>query len=160
MNYTMMGDPVNLAARLEAAGKQYGVHILVSEYTLGQEVPGEGEYGKRVVDMVEARFIDKFTVMGKSEPVKVYELCSMKGDLSEQEKELFDVFDRGMGHYLKMEWDKAIFSFKESLKLERIPDGKTTPSQVYIRRCESFKKNPPVADPAQTWDGVYRRTNK
>jgi class 3 adenylate cyclase/CHASE2 domain-containing sensor protein len=160
MNYTMMGDPVNVTARLEAAGKQYGVYLLVSEHTLEQAVPGEGEYGKKVIDMVEARFIDKFTVIGKSEPVKVYELCAMKGDLSEQEKALFDVFDRGMGHYLKMEWDKAIFSFKESLKLERIPDGKTTPSQVYIRRCESFKKNPPVADPAQTWDGVYRLTQK
>lgn len=159
MNYTMMGDPVNLAARLEAAGKQYGVYILVSEYTLGQEVAVEGGDNKKIIDMVEARFIDKITVAGRSEPVKVYELCAMKGDLSEQEKTLFDVFEKGIGHYLKMEWDKAISSFKESLKLERIPDGKTTPSQVYIHRCESFKKNPPV-DPAQTWDGIYRLTKK
>ena len=160
MNYTMMGDPVNVAARLEAAGKQYGAYLLVSEHTLEQEVPGEGESGKRVIDMVEARFIDKFTVMGKSEPVKVYELCAMKGDLSEQEEALFEVFDRGVGHYLNMEWDKAILSFKESLKLERITDGNTTPSQVYISRCESFKKNPPVADSAEAWDGVYLLTKK
>lgn len=159
MNYTMMGDPVNLAARLEAAGKQYGAHILVSEQTLGQEVTGESGHYKKVIDMVEARFIDKSTVKGKTEPVKIYELCAMKGDISEQEKALFDLFDRGMGHYLKMEWDKAILSFKESLKLERMADGKTTPSQVYINRCESFKKNPPV-DPGQTWDGVYRLTKK
>lgn len=159
MNYTMMGDPVNLAARLEEAGKQYGVYILVSEYALDQEVTDESGERKRVIDMVEARFIDKITVVGKSEPVKIYELCAMKGDLTEQEKDLFEAFDKGMAHYLRMEWEEAIPSFKESLKLERIPNGKTTPSEVYIHRCEAFKENPP-AGPGQGWDGVYRITKK
>jgi adenylate cyclase len=107
MNYTMMGDPVNIAARLEAAGKQYGVYTMASEYTLNLEFNDNGEK-KRIMDMVEARMIDNIMVVGKSEPVKVYEVCAMKGDLAHQEKELFKVFDEGMQHYLKMEWDEAV----------------------------------------------------
>jgi adenylate cyclase len=83
----------------------------------------------------------------------------MKGDLAHQEKELFKVFDEGMQHYLKMEWDEAVAKFNEALKIERLPDTKTTPSEVYIQRCETFKENPPVA-PGERWDGVLRLTKK
>jgi len=83
----------------------------------------------------------------------------MKGDLTSTEKELFNLFDRGIKHYLRMEWDAAIDFFKESLKFERIPDGNTTPSEVYIKRCEAFKEEPPVA-PGEKWDGVFRMTKK
>ncbi len=159
MNYTMMGDAVNLAARLEAAGKQYGVYTMVSEYTMDLEYTNGNGEKKKVRDMVEARLIDNITVVGKSEPVKVYEVCGMKGDLDAQEKQLFKVFDEAMMHYLKMEWDEAITKFNESQKIERIPDGKSTPSEVYIQRCESFKENPPVA-PGEKWDGVFRLTKK
>jgi adenylate cyclase len=158
MNYTMMGDPVNIAARLEAAGKQYGVYTLVSEYTLGVEFNDNGEK-KRIMDMVEARMIDNITVVGKSEPVKVYEVCAMKGGLTDQDEELFRVFDEGMQHYLKMEWDEAIAKFREALKIEPVPDSKITPSEVYIQRCETYKENPPVA-PGEKWDGVFRLTRK
>jgi adenylate cyclase len=158
MNYTMMGDPVNLAARLEAAGKQYGVYTLVSEYTMDLECNENGGK-KKIRDMVEARTIDNIRVVGKSEPVKVYEVCAMKGDLTDQEKELFRVFDEAMQHYHKMQWDEAIAKFNESMKIERISDGKTTPSEVYIRRCRTFKENPPVA-PGEQWDGVFRLTKK
>ena len=67
MNYTMMGDPVNLAARLEEAGKQYGVYILVSEDTLKCEIADDRGTPKQVFDMVEVRFIDTIAVVGKSE---------------------------------------------------------------------------------------------
>jgi len=154
-----MGDPVNLSARLEAAGKQYGVYTMVSEYTLDLAFTNENGEKKKVGDMLEARFIDNITVVGKSEPVKVYEVCAMKGELTDHEKELFDVFNKGMQHYLNMEWDEAIAKFKEALKIERIPDGKITPSEVYIERCETFKENPPVA-PGEKWDGVFRLTKK
>ncbi|MDY7000403.1 MAG: adenylate/guanylate cyclase domain-containing protein [Thermodesulfobacteriota bacterium] len=161
MNYTMMGDPVNLAARLEAGAKQYGIYSAVSEYTLDLEFSTDGEGGekKKIRDMVEARFIDNITVVGKSEPVKVYELCAMKGELTDQEKRLFEIFDQAMRDYLNMEWDKAIVGFKEALKFERVPDGKTTPSEVFIKRCEMFKEEPPVS-PGETWDGVFRLTSK
>ncbi|NVL90464.1 MAG: adenylate/guanylate cyclase domain-containing protein [Desulfobacterales bacterium] len=159
MNYTMMGDPVNLAARLEAAGKQYGVYTFASEYTMDFEFIDENSARKKVMDMVEARMIDNITVVGKSEPVKVYEICAMKGGLAAQEKDLLKGFDEGMQHYLRMEWDEAVAKFNESLKIEQIFDGKTTPSEVYIQRCKRFKENPPAA-PGEEWDGVFRLTEK
>ncbi|MCF8131456.1 MAG: adenylate/guanylate cyclase domain-containing protein [Deltaproteobacteria bacterium] len=159
MNYTMMGDPVNLAARLEEAGKQYGVYILVSEDTLKWEITDDNENPKRVFDMVAVRFIDTIAVVGKSEPVRVYELCAMKGGLTEQEKELITLFDIGMKHYLNMAWDQAVAIFEKASKIERIPDGKTTPSQVYIDRCRAYKESPPVK-PGEIWDGVCHLTKK
>ena len=160
MNYTMMGDPVNLAARLEEAGKRYGVYILVSEDVLGQEITDASGRKKKVLDLVETRFIDRIIVAGRSESVCTYELCAMKRGLTEKEKRLIEAFDGGMEHYLRMEWDEAISRFRESLKLEQVPDGKTTPSQVYIERCEAFKKDPPGADPGKEWDRVCRLTKK
>jgi len=159
MNYTMMGDAVNLSARLEAAAKQYGVYTLVSEYTLDVEFIDEDGEQKKVMDLVETRFIDRITVVGKTQPVRVYELFAMKGGLSDQEKELISVFEAGMGHYLNMEWDKAIEKFSESYRLERFPFEHTTPSEVFIYRCREFKKNPPVAS-GRKWDGVFRLTKK
>ena len=159
MNYTMMGDPVNLAARLEEAGKQYGVYILASENAMEKEITDASGRKKKVIDLVETRFIDRITVVGKTEPICVYELCAMRGDLTEKEKRLFETFDRGMEHYLRMEWDNAISRFRESLPLERVSDGKTTPSQVYIERCEAFKETPPVA-PGEKWDGIHRLAKK
>ncbi len=159
MNYTMMGDPVNLAARLEAAGKQYGVFTLMSENTLSAEFPDENGETVCLRDWVETRFIDTIAVVGKSEPVRVYELWGMKGELTPAEQKLAEIFEQGVQHYLNMEWDLAIGRFSTSLALERIKDSKTTPSQVYIERCIAFKENPPVA-PGQQWDGVYRLTKK
>jgi adenylate cyclase len=159
MNYTMMGDSVNLAARLEEGAKQYGIYTAVSEYTLNREFVNEQGLKDKAMNYVEARFIDNIMVVGKSEPVKIYELCAMKGELTEKEKTLFNLFDQGIQYYLDMRWDAAIECFKESLKFERIPEGKTTPSEVYIKRCETFKENPPVSE-GQKWDGVYRMTEK
>ncbi|HMB00189.1 MAG TPA: adenylate/guanylate cyclase domain-containing protein, partial [Spirochaetota bacterium] len=160
-NYTMMGDAVNLAARLEAGAKQYGVYTLVSEYTLNQEIKKEDGSVKKVIDFLEVRFIDKLTVVGRSEPLKVYELCARKGELSEQEKTLFKLFNEGMAFYKNMEWDKAIARFSESVKIERVPDGKTTPSEVFRKRCEQYKKEPPEGpEPGTPWDGVCRLTSK
>jgi len=159
MNYTMMGDAVNLAARLEAAGKQYGVYTLVSENTLTFEFTDENGEPVRVLDRVETRFIDTIAVVGKSEPVRVYEIWAMKGELTPAEEELARIFDEGMERYLKMEWDSAIAKFSDALKLERAPEGKTTPSEVYIERCRAFKENPPAA-PGHVWDGVFRLTTK
>ena len=159
MNYTMMGDPVNLAARLEAAGKQYGVYILVSEETLNDRFIDENGRESLVKDRFDARYIDRIAVVGKSEPVRVYEICALKGELTEKETALFQVFEEGIVHYLDMKWDRAISCFETALNLERFADGKTTPSAVYLSRCRDFMKNPPVS-PGKTWDGVYRLTRK
>jgi adenylate cyclase len=159
MNYTMMGDPVNLAARLESAAKQYGVYTLTSEYTLDVEFLDEDGQPQRVMDLVEVRYLDRITVVGRSEPVRVYELMALKGELDEEESELVRVFDAGMQHYLSMEWDAALEKFSEAYSLERYPFEKTTPSEVFIQRCRAFKAEPPV-QAGEEWDGVYRMTEK
>ncbi|BBD07690.1 CHASE2 domain-containing protein [Desulfovibrio ferrophilus] len=159
MNYTMMGDAVNLAARLESGAKQYGVYNLISEYVLDQPAWDDSGNETTVREMVECRFIDNIAVVGKSEPVKVYELVAMKGDLTEQEIELFKLFDQGMKLYLDTQWDAAIEVFKEAEIIERVPEGMTTPSKAYIQRCYQFKTDPPVKQ-GQAWDGVYRMTKK
>ncbi|NLD36173.1 MAG: adenylate/guanylate cyclase domain-containing protein [Desulfatiglans sp.] len=159
MNYTMMGDAVNLAARLEAGAKQYGIYTAVSEHTLNMEYINEKGENDRAINHVEARFIDNIIVVGRSEPVKIFELFAMKGGLTGHEKELFNLFDQGINNYLDMQWKRAIECFRESLKFERYPDAKTNPSEVYIKRCEEYLDNPPAA-PGEIWDGVYRLTEK
>lgn len=156
MNYTMMGDSVNLAARLEAAAKQYGIYTQISEFTLENEFTNESGEKKKVRDLVEYRYIDKIVVVGKSEPVKVYEVVATKGGLTPKEQELFKIFDEGMKNYLSQNWDKAAELFQKSLKIERVPEGITTPSEVYINRCKHFKANPPKPG----WDGRWVLTSK
>lgn len=158
MNYTMMGDAVNLAARLEAGAKQFGVYTLVAEAVLDAGFEHQGAV-RRVRDLVEARFIDKITVVGKTEPVSVYEVWAMKGELTDREQELFRLFDTAMGHYQRTEWDQAIAAFTRAEALELVPEGKTTPSKVFLQRCREYRENPPVP-PGQAWDGVYRMTKK
>ena len=156
MNYTMMGDSVNLAARLEAGAKQYGVYTLVSEFTMNYEFEDESGRKRKVKEFFDYRYIDKIVVVGKSEPVVVYEVVAEKGKMSEKELELFRTYNHAVKLYLSQEWNEAIRYFKEALKIERVPDGKTTPSKVYIERCEHFKSNPP----GQNWDGTWVLTSK
>jgi adenylate cyclase len=147
MNYTMMGDPVNLAARLESASKQYGVFTMISDATM--DLVG-GKF--------DSRTLDKMIVMGKSEPVTVFEILSEKGKADPQAIEIFRHFEEGLAFYRKQEWDKALEIFSKNAKLEKAwrPDQKTNPSSLYMGRCEQFKQSPPGAD----WDGVYKLTSK
>ncbi len=146
MNYTMMGDTVNLAARLESSAKQYGVYIQISDTTY-----------ESVKDQVVVRALDFVRVMGKTEPVKVFELISEIDQEPEQYKKILPIFHEGLGHYFNQDWDKAIEAFKAADELEEMfPGRKTNPSRIYIPRCENFKVNPPGDD----WDGVWTQTSK
>jgi adenylate cyclase len=156
MNYTMMGDSVNLAARLEAGAKQYGVYTMASEFTLDYPIVIEDGTTRRVKDFIEYRFIDKIVVVGKSEPVQVFEVVAMKGDLNQKEQKLFTLFNEGIELYLARKWDEAAVKFREAEQYERVPEGKTTPSAVYIYRCDHMKKNPP----GDEWDGRWILTSK
>ena len=154
-NYTMMGDAVNLAARLESAAKQYGAYIQISEDTQKDLVKGDFIY----------RSLDTIRVIGKSQPVKTYEILE-KADCKYQEslKELVGIWEKARACYLNMQWDDAIELFKQCLELEphhpdRDPGSKTTPSHVYIKRCEAYKITPPVAE-GEVWDGVFTATEK
>lgn len=159
MNYTMMGDSVNLAARLESGAKQYGVFSLISEMTFKHAFLDEEGQEHLVSDFFEARFLDRLTVVGKSEPVAVYELISLKGELTEDEKKLLSLFDKAMKLYQETKWDEAKELFLEASKVERFPEHKLTPSLLFAMRCEEFKNNPPVPK-GEVWDGVYRLDSK
>lgn len=154
-NYTMMGDAVNLAARLESAAKQYGAYIQISEDT--QKHLDEGRFIYRSLDTIR--------VIGKSQPVKTFELLAKPGCENEvQLHKLVEIWEQARTAYLAMDWDRAEELFTECLDYEphhpdRDPGSKTTPSHVYIKRCEAYKINPPVAQ-GETWDGVFTATEK
>ncbi|MEC7854020.1 MAG: adenylate/guanylate cyclase domain-containing protein, partial [Candidatus Neomarinimicrobiota bacterium] len=146
MNYTMMGDTVNLAARLEPAAKQYGVYTFVAENTY-----------KVVKDQFEWRLLDFIRVKGKNKPVKVYELFSEKNNLANNQSDLINAFNNGLDLYFKGEWNLALKKFNEAAKLEEDFEYRpTTPSKIYVERCEAFKKSPPEKD----WDGVWTMNTK
>tara|TARA_B100000424_G_scaffold2237_2_gene1695 strand:+ start:7018 stop:9921 length:2904 start_codon:yes stop_codon:yes gene_type:complete len=146
MNYTMMGDTVNLAARLESSAKQYGIYIQIAESTY-----------QAIQDKIVVRALDFVQVMGKEEPVKVFELISEIGKEPEPYKKILPAFHEGIELYFNQDWDKAKEAFKASNDLEEMfPGRKTNPSRVYIARCEHFKVNPP----GDNWDGVWVHTSK
>ena len=146
MNYTMMGDAVNLAARLETAAKQYGVYTMISHYTYDM-----------VKNDFEVRQLDKITVVGKSEPVVVYELMAEKGTLSPELKKLVALYAQGMECFYNKEWDGAVEVLGEADLLEpHRAYSKTTPSRNIIGLCKRYKIEPPPAD----WDGVIKLTSK
>lgn len=146
MNYTMMGDTVNLAARLEASAKQYGIYIQVAEETY-----------KSVQDRFVWRNLDYVRVMGKTEPARVYELICEKGQETPEQISFLKAFHEALALYNGQEWDKAILAFKVADRQEEMfPGRKTNPSRIYIPRCEHWKANPPGDD----WDGVWTLTSK
>ncbi|UCH63203.1 MAG: adenylate/guanylate cyclase domain-containing protein [Fidelibacterota bacterium] len=147
MNYTMMGDVVNTAARLEASAKQYGIYIQTTMPTL--ELAGK--------DKFEWRNIDKVKVMGKQEAVEAVEIMALKGQLPDEQLKMKSTYDEGMELYWKQEWDAGMAKFKASEAMEEVfPKRPTTPSKVYLERCEYFKANPPGPD----WDGSWTLTAK
>ena len=146
MNYTMMGDTVNLAARLESSAKHYGVYNFV----------GENIYEASKHDFI-FRFLDFVRVKGKNIPVKVYELVSSKNNAKNSDIDLIRSFENGLDCYYQQDWDNAIKNFKKSKSMEEsFTSRNTTPSDVYINRCIMFKDNPPEKD----WDGVWTMVSK
>ncbi|MEQ8194049.1 MAG: adenylate/guanylate cyclase domain-containing protein, partial [Rhodospirillales bacterium] len=141
MDYTMIGDGVNLAARLESACKQYSAHILISEYTV-----------KKLKGTYRIRDIDEVIVKGKTKPVGVYEVLDYHTDETFPNlMETVNHFREGRKLYAAGSWDKAIKSFKEALKANKADKL----SKTYIERCEILK-----ADPPKDWKGVWVMTSK
>jgi len=146
MNYTMMGDTVNLAARLESSAKQYGIYIQVANETY---IPCKDKFTWRDLDFVR--------VMGKTEPAQVYELIAVAGKETEQDKTILKAYHEALELYRSQDWDKAKDAFKAADELEDMfPGRKTNPSRVYIPRCDHWKANQPGDD----WDGVWTLTSK
>jgi adenylate cyclase len=142
MDYTMIGDGVNLASRLESACKQYSARILISDHTFRKL---RGTYRMRNVDLV--------VVKGKTEPVGVYEVLDYHSDATFPNlMDVVNFFNSGVKHYRAQQWDKAIRDFKEAIAAN--PDDKL--SATYISRCEHLRSEPPGED----WDGVWVMTSK
>ncbi|MFN4216864.1 MAG: CHASE2 domain-containing protein [Brevinematales bacterium] len=135
MNYTMMGDTVNLASRLEGANKFYGTYTMMSESTYEQ-----------VKDHFVCRRLDIIRVKGKSQPIAVYELVERMGKLSPEKEKMLQFFQAGFELYEKREWAKGREIFCSLWEEYGDP-----PSKTYLERCEEFMKNPPPED----WNGVY-----
>ena len=146
MNYTMMGDTVNLAARLESSCKQYGIYSHISENTYA-DVKGQ----------VTVREIDRMIVVGRKQPVTTYELISLKGNEPGHMQELISGFDEALGLYRDQKWGQARSLFESLEKLEDHFSGrKTNPCQLYMDRCDHYKKDPP----GDNWNGVTTLTSK
>ncbi len=137
MDYTVIGDGVNLAARLEGATKFYHSPILISEYTVNEL---RQEYLLRDVDRIR--------VKGKQEPIGVYAVLDHRVDLSrEQLQRLLELHHMGLEWYRSKEWSKAIRAFGEVR--DKFPGDAL--SRLYMERCLHFQDHPPPSD----WDGVW-----
>lgn len=142
MDYTIIGDGVNLAARLESACKQYGARILISEFTYRAL---RGTYRMRELDIV--------VVQGKTRPVSIYEVLDYHNE--ESYPHLVDamgLFRNGLFHYRQRKWPAARKLFEEVLALN--PADKA--AALYVERCDTLAANPPPQD----WDGTYIMQSK
>ncbi len=137
MDYTVIGDDVNLASRLEGACKQYGAAILISENTY-----------RKLKGTYRVREVDRVVVKGKTEPVAVFEVLDYYTEESfPNVADFLGHYRNGIACYRKQQWDKAIAAFQQSLKLRE--NDKL--SQIYVERSQQMKERPPGDD----WNGVW-----
>jgi adenylate cyclase len=137
MNYTLIGDGVNLASRLEGLCKEYGTRILISENTRA-----------RLRGTYRVREVDRVVVKGKTEPIAVYEVLDYHNDVSFPELvECVGHYNDGLAEYRKRRWDRAVKSFREALRVN--PKDKL--AEIYVERSALYLQAPPPDD----WDGTF-----
>ena len=141
MSYTVMGDTVNLASRLEMANKIYGSHSLVSEATIAAAGTA-----------IEAREIDQLVVVGQTVAQKVFEIIGREGELNEKQLTMRSRYSEGLTAYRARNWDEARRAFQSALEVAP-GDG---PSMTLLRRIETFDVNPPTEE----WDGSWQLDHK
>ena len=148
-NYTMMGDNVNLAARMESGAKSWGAYTMATAAT---REACEAHGGDRVV----FRALGRIVVMGRSQPVPIFEVAGLKETISPAARECIGLFEEGLARYQQRDWDGAASRFRRSAALEPnqpgvTPGVKSNPSLVYLGIVEQCRVEPPPAD----WDGTY-----
>lgn len=136
MDFTSIGDTVNLAARLEGANKAYGSKSIVTESVY-----------LKLQDTFICRELDFITVKGKTEPVRIYEILQTADKAAAKLYDIKSLFEKGLSCYRRKLWDKASLFFTECIK--RYSDQ---PSMVFLERVNHFKITPPPTK----WDGVFR----
>ena len=140
MDFTSIGDTVNLAARLEGANKAYGSKSIITESVY-----------ERIQDHFLCRELDFIAVKGKTKPVRIYEILQEIPQSIPKLVEIKTTFEKGLAAYRERKWDKAAIAFRKNIELFN-----DHPSAVFLERVEHFTKNPPP----DTWDGVFRMTVK
>lgn len=139
-NYTVLGDEVNLASRVEGLTKFYGVSLIVTEKTQHNQ------------QKFVFRKLDKVRVKGKKEGIEIFEvICAINNITPEMQNEL-DAYNKALNYYFEQRWDDA-YDLMHHLA-QKNPDRKIY--QIYMERITDFKSNPPPAD----WDGIYIHTTK
>jgi adenylate cyclase len=146
-NYTMMGDTVNLAARMESGAKAYGVYTMITEAT-------RAESARAAPGAVLFRKLDRIVVKGRSQAVVIYEAVALAADVTPVMRECVEWFERGLEFYWTQDWAEAVSCFKASLLRESHPGH--SPSDVMLERVALMRAKPPGPD----WDGVWRMTSK
>jgi adenylate cyclase len=142
MEYTVIGDRVNLAERLESANKFYGTSILLCDTTWAA-----------VKHHAATREIDLIRVRGRATPVAIYEaLGHHSEDSFPHREEVLEAFSTGLRHYRRRDWFGAERHFSDALDAHPM-DG---PTRIYLERCQFYRKHPPADD----WDGVWEMLNK
>ena len=140
-SFTVIGDTVNTASRLEGVNKIYGTSVLLNE-----------ECYRLAESHIEAREIDLVTVLGKAEPVRIYELLGRVGSLDGATQRLANLYADSLQLYREQQWEEATKAFQECLRI-RPDDG---PSLEFLTRIPALKKNAPP----ENWDGVWQTSTK
>ncbi len=136
-DYTVIGDDVNLASRLESLTKFYGVSILISAATK-----------KQLGDRFLTRALDKVAVKGKKEAVRIFEVIAEAAEATQEQKQFVLSFEDALGAYYQRDWSRA-----EKLLIKLTGDKV---AQLFIERCQKYAKE----DPGEAWDGIYVATEK
>lgn len=136
LSYTVMGDAVNLASRLENLNKEYGTKIIIGQATL-KELSNEFAY----------RFLDIVVVKGKIQKVPIYELVAVKGDITSLDADFLNLFSQAIDFYVNRNWQQAKSLFTQLLKIK--PEDR--PCEIFIERCNEYATNPPD----ESWSGEH-----